>query len=327
MTKAVNHVIQVSKTGGTEVLHFEALPVPQPGPREVLIRQHAVGVNFVDTYFRSGLYKFPSLPGIPGMEGAGTVEAVGHDVSHFRPGMRVAYANALGAYAEFRTISEDRLVQLPDTIGFETAAAVMLRGLTVHMLLCQVHKVQKSDTVLVYAAAGGVGQLMCQWARHLGVRVIGVTSTAEKAELARASGASEVIIGTEGLPEKVSELTQAAMVPVVYDSIGRDTFETSLKCLAPKGLMVSYGNASGPVTGVDLGLLAKYGSLFVTRPVLWTYIDNTQAFRSAAAKLFALLECGEIKVDIGQRFALKDVAKAHDALQSGKTTGSTILTL
>lgn len=259
------------------------------------------------------------------MEGAGVIEAVGTDVTDLSPGMRVAYAGVVGAYAQYRTIAADRVVVLPDSVSCQMAAAVMLRGLSAHMLLRQVYPVREGETILVYAAAGGVGQLLCQWGQHLGARVIGVTSTPEKAELARACGASEVIIGTETLVQSVRELTGGAMLPVVYDSIGRDTFEISLSCLAPRGLMVSYGNASGPVTGVDVGTLGAHGSLYLTRPALTTYIARTSDLRASAAELFSMLEQGVLRPSIGQHFALTEATQAHRALESRKTTGSTIL--
>lgn len=321
----MNTVIRVHEYGGPEVLRLESLPVPTPAPNEIVLRQEAVGVNFIDTYFRSGLYKFPALPAIPGMEGAGTVTAVGADVQGIQPGIRVAYPATPGGYATYRAIAADRVVPLPDAIGFDTAAAIMLRGLSVHMLLREVHRVQLGEDILVYAAAGGVGLLMCQWARHLGARVIGVVSTEAKAELARANGAADVIIGTENVADQVRDLTDGRMLKVVYDSIGKATFETSLSCLAPRGLMVSYGNASGAVTGVDVGTLAAHGSLYLTRPLLMTYIAQRPALLHAARELFGLVEKGVIKPLIGQSFALKDAAQAHIALESRKTTGSTIL--
>ncbi|MFS8370017.1 quinone oxidoreductase family protein [Acetobacter indonesiensis] len=325
MASEPNIAIQIQTTGGPDVLQPERLPIPTPAKGEVLLRQEAMGVNFIDTYFRSGLYKLPAFPATLGMEGAGVVEAVGEGVTSLSPGMRVAYAGVLGGYAHYRTIAADRLVILPEEISSETAAGVMLRGLSVHMLLRQVYDVKKGDPILVYAAAGGVGQLMCQWGRHLGARVIGVTSTPEKAELAKSCGASDVLIGTDNLADRVRDLTGGSMVPVVYDSIGRDTFEASLNCLAPRGLMVSYGNASGPVTGLDVGTLGSHGSLYLTRPSLMTYIANPAELQTSAKALFALLEQGVLKPSIGQRFNLKEAAKAHEALESRQTTGSTIL--
>ncbi|MFS8367259.1 quinone oxidoreductase family protein [Acetobacter oryzifermentans] len=327
MASDLNTVVRVHHTGPPDVLRVETLPVPQPQKGEVLLRQEAIGVNFIDTYFRSGLYPFPTLPAIPGNEGAGVVEKVGEGVQHLRPGMRVAYAGALGAYARYRTIAADRLVVLPDAIPFEIAAAVTLRGLTAHMLLRQVYQVRTGQDILVYAPVGGVGQLVCQWARHLGVRVIGVTSTEEKAAIAKACGAADVVIGISDLPARIRELTDGKMVPVVYDSIGRDTFETSLNCLAPRGLMVSYGNASGPVTGVSVGTLSVHGSLYLTRPSLMTYIADRKELEAGAQELFAMVEQGVLKPAIGQRFLLAEAEQAHRALESRSTTGSTILTV
>ncbi|AZV40293.1 quinone oxidoreductase family protein [Komagataeibacter xylinus] len=321
----MNTVIRVHDYGGPDVLRVETLPVPTPGPGEVVLRQEAIGVNFIDTYFRSGLYKFPALPAIPGMEGAGTITAVGEGVSGLQAGMRVAYPATPGGYATLRTIAADRVVVLPPDITAQTAAAMMLRGLSVHMLLREVYRVQPGDDILVYAAAGGVGLLMCQWARHLGARVIGVVSSPEKAALAKANGAADVIIGTDTVAEQVRTLTEGRMLPVVYDSIGKATFEASLSCLRPRGLMVSYGNASGAVTGVDVGTLASHGSLYLTRPMLMTYIATRPALEHAARELFALVEKGVLTPRIGQSFALKDAAQAHIALESRKTTGSTIL--
>ncbi|NSL91304.1 quinone oxidoreductase family protein [Acetobacter syzygii] len=320
-----NQVVRVHQTGGPDVLLPEFVSVPLPHRGEVLVRQEAIGVNFIDTYFRSGLYKFPDLPAIPGMEGAGVVEAVGADVVGLSVGDRVAYAGVLGGYAQYRLIAADRLVILPDGLSTEVAASVMLRGLSAYMLLWQVHRVREGESILVYAPAGGVGQLLCQWGHYLGARVIGVTSSEHKAQIARACGAADVLVGMDNLPERVRELTQGAMVPVVYDSIGRATFETSLSCLAPRGLMVSYGNASGPVTGVDVGVLAAKGSLYLTRPTLSSYIGTRPALEAAAQELFAMLEQGALRPAIGQRFALAEAHKAHEALEAGTTTGSTIL--
>ncbi|MFE8871681.1 quinone oxidoreductase [Acetobacter persici] len=325
MNDEANTVIRVHAPGGPGVLSVEHQPVPRPARGEILLRQEAIGVNFIDTYFRSGLYKFPSLPAVPGMEGAGVIEAVGPDVQDLTPGMRVAYAGVLGGYAHYRTIAADRVVVLPESVSCRTAASVMLRGLSAHMLLRQVYPVRKGESILVYAAAGGVGQLVCQWGRHLGARVIGVTSTQEKADVARACGAADVLIGTDNLPQRVQDLTNGAMVPVVYDSIGKDTFETSLDCLAPRGLMVSYGNASGPVTDVDVGTLGAHGSLYLTRPTLMTYIADKAELQASAAELFRMLEQGVLKPAIGQHYTLTDAAQAHRALESRKTTGSTIL--
>lgn len=317
--------IRIHDYGGPEVLQLETLPTPVPGRGEILIRQEAIGVNYIDIYFRTGLYKVPSLPAILGMEGAGVVMAAGAGVTDFEPGDRVAYPTALGAYGECRTIAADRVVLLPPDISFDIAAGCMLRGLTAHMLLREVHAVQPGETILVHAAAGGVGLLVCQWARHLGVRVIGVVSTEEKGELARQNGAADILIGHDNLAARVRKLTDGAMVPVVYDSVGKDTFVASLDCLAPRGLMVSYGNASGEVTGISVGMLATRGSLYLTRPGLTTYLAQRSALLAGSKELFDLIIQGVLTVRIGQRFALADAGAAQTALESRGTTGSTIL--
>jgi NADPH:quinone reductase len=317
--------IRIHDYGGPEVLKLETLPNPVPGRGEILIGQEAMGVNFIDIYFRKGVYKLPTLPSIPGMEGAGTVLAVGADVIDLAPGDRVAYPTALGGYAECRTIAADRAVPLPPEISSEIAAACMLRGLTVHMLLHEVYAARAGETILVHAAAGGVGLLMCQWARHLGVRVIGVVSSEEKGELARQNGASDILVGYDNLAARVRKLTDGAMVPVVYDSIGKDTFVASLDCLAPRGLMVSYGNASGEVTGISVGMLATRGSLYLTRPGLTTYFAQRPVLLAASRDMFDLIAQGVLSVRIGQRFALADAAEAQRALEARATTGSTIL--
>ncbi|NVN10145.1 quinone oxidoreductase family protein [Nguyenibacter vanlangensis] len=317
--------VRIHDYGGPEVLTLDMLPDPVPGRGEILLRQEAIGVNFIDIYFRKGIYKLPSLPAVPGMEGAGVVEAVGADVAGLAPGDRVAYPSALGSYAELRTIAADRVVTLPPDIGFDTAAAAMLRGLTVHMLLQEVYQAKAGETILVHAAAGGVGLLMCQWARHLGLRVIGVVSSEDKGELARQNGAAEILVGHDNLAARVRKLTDGAMVPVVYDSVGKETFVASLDCLAPRGLMVSYGNASGEVTGISAGMLATRGSLYLTRPTLATYIAQRPALLKGAAALFDMIGQGALAVRIGQRFALAEAAAAQQALEARATTGSTIL--
>ncbi len=321
MTRAV----RVHAYGGPEALIWEELPRPSPGQHEVLIRQEAVGLNFIDVYYRTGLYKLPTLPSVIGMEAAGTIEAVGSAVTLWQPGDRVAYPTQLGAYTGYRTIAADLVVRLPDAIDARTAAAVMLRGLTVQALLRQVHRLETGQTILVHAAAGGVGLLLCQWAAHLGAVVIGVVSTERKAELVRAHGAAHVIVGLDDLPARVKRITGGALLPVVYDSVGRDSFTASLDCLAPRGLMVSYGNASGEVTGVALSQLAQRGSLYVTRPKLMTFIARRASLEQAAAELFEVLTSGAVRVEIGQSFPLSQVADAHRALEARATTGSTVL--
>ncbi|HEX3982894.1 MAG TPA: quinone oxidoreductase [Acidisoma sp.] len=321
----MSHAIRVHATGGPDVLAWEQVPTPEPGPGQVLISHAAIGVNFIDIYFRSGLYKTP-LPMTPGMEAAGTVLRVGPDVTDVAEGDRVAYvAMPLGAYAERRVMPADRLVKLPDSIGFETAAGMMMRGLTAQFLLHRTYEVSRGDTILVYAAAGGVGLVMCQWAKHLGATVIGVVSTPEKAAIAQAHGADHVLLADEDIPARVHDITNGAMVPVVYDSVGKDSFAASLDCLAPLGIMVSFGNASGAVPPVDISQLMAKGSLFLTRPSLVTYTAKRSSLVSAAADLFAVVEKGIVKIEIDQSFPLREASKAHHALEGRKTTGSTIL--
>ncbi len=321
----MNHAIRIHEHGGPDKLVWEEVPLPDPRPGEVRVRQQAVGLNFIDVYFRTGLYKVPSLPVTIGMEGAGVVDAVGEGVTDVKVGDRVAYAGALGAYAEVRCLPADRVVKLPDDISFTQAAAMMLQGMTAQYLLRRTYKVQPGDTILVHAAAGGVGLILCQWAKHLGATVIGVVSTPEKAELAKANGADHIILTSENLPQRVKEITNGAMVPVVYDSVGRDTFLASLDCLRPLGLMVSYGNASGPVSIPDLGILAAKGSLYVTRPSLNTYTASRADLLATANELFHVVRTGAVKIRVNQTFPLKDAAAAHAALEARKTTGSTVL--
>jgi NADPH2:quinone reductase len=322
----MNHAIRVHEYGGPEALVWEEVPLPAPKPGEALVRHKAIGLNYIDVYFRTGLYKAPALPATIGMEAAGVVEAVGEGVTHVAPGDRVAYATApIGAYAEARSIKADRLVKIPASVTDEQAAAMMLQGMTACFLLTRTYKVQPGQTILVHAAAGGVGLIMVQWAKHLGCTVIGCVSTEEKAALVRAHGADHVVVGTEALPARVKEITGGAMLPVVFDSVGRDTFMTSLDCLAPFGTMVSYGNASGPVAIADIGVLAAKGSLYLTRPTLATYTAKREDLEYCANALFEVVAKGAVKINVNQRFALKDAAEAHRALEARKTTGSTIL--
>lgn len=322
----MNHAIRVHEYGGPEKLVWEEVPLPQPKPGEALIRHEAVGLNYIDIYFRTGLYKAPSLPATIGMEAAGVVEAIGEGVTAVAPGDRVAYATApIGAYAEARTIKSDRLVKLPSSIPSQQAAAMMLQGMTACFLLTRTYPVKAGQTILVHAAAGGVGLIMVQWAKHLGCTVIGSVSTEEKADLARAHGADHVVVGLDHLPQRVKEITEGAMLPVVFDSVGRDSFATSLDCLAPFGMMVSYGNASGAVTLPDLGILAAKGSLYVTRPTLATYTARREDLLSCAEALFQVVMDGSVKVRVNQTFALKDAGDAHRALEERRTTGSTVL--
>jgi NADPH2:quinone reductase len=322
MTKA----IRIHATGGPEVMRWEDVPTPDPGPNEALIRQEAVGLNYIDVYYRSGLYKTPSLPAILGMEAAGKVIEIGSAVTEVAVGDRVAYATGpIGAYTTQRVIAADRLVKLPDSIDFQTAAAMMLQGLTAQFLLRRTYHVRSGDTIVVHAAAGGVGLILCQWARHLGATVIGVVSTPEKAELAQQNGATHAIVGHANLPAEVKRLTGGAMVPVVYDSVGRDTFAASLDCLAPLGLMVSFGNASGPVPPVEVSLLAAKGSLFLTRPSLATYTAKASDLAAGARELLEVVGSGAVVVRVNQTFPLRDAVAAHIALESRRTTGSTVL--
>ncbi len=318
--------IRIHAHGGPEVLSWEDVPTPEPGPGEVLLHHEAIGLNYIDVYFRNGLYKISSLPATIGMEGAGIVWAVGPGVTGLAAGDRVAYAGGpIGSYATERVIAADRLVKLPDEIDFTTAAAMMLQGMTAQYLIRRTYRVRAGETILVHAAAGGVGLILCQWAKHLGVRVLGVVSTEEKAEIARAHGAADVIVGTADIADQVRKLTQGAMVPVVYDSVGRETFMSSLDCLAPLGLMVSYGNASGPVPPFELAVLAAKGSLYVTRPTLATYIASRQDLLAVANDLFDVVLTGAVQIRVNQTFKLADAAAAHQALEARRTTGSTVL--
>ena len=318
--------IRIYETGDESVLKIETISVPSPGKGEVLIQNHAIGLNFIDTYYRTGLYP-TELPSGLGFEGAGEVLEVGEGVTHFKVGDRVAYPHSpLGAYAKFRTLSEHWPVKLPMKISYEEGAAMMLKGLTVQYLFRQTYELQKGDTILFHAAAGGVGLIACQWARHLGVNLIGTVSSKEKGELALKNGATHIInYTTEDVRQRVLEITQGKKVKVVYDSVGKDTWEISLDCLSPRGLMVNFGNASGAVTGVTLNILAQKGSLFVTRPVLGTHIATREKLEAASKELFDLVERGIIKIQIGQKIPLEEVQAAHRDLESRKTKGSTIL--
>jgi NADPH2:quinone reductase len=322
MTKA----IRMFKTGGPEVMEYVDVEVGDPGPGEVRIRHAAVGLNFIDVYFRIGLYPQP-LPSGLGQEGAGTIEAVGAGVADFKVGDRVAYAGRPnGAYAEARVMPADILVKLPDSISFDTAAAMMLQGMTVQYLLRQTYPLKGGETILLHAAAGGIGLIASQWAKALGVTVIGTVSTDEKAALAKAAGCAHVInYKTENFVERVKEITGGKGVPVVYDSIGKDTFIGSLDCLSPRGMMVSFGSASGPVSPFGVSELASRGSLFLTRPSLGSYVATREALNATAGDLFAMVEAKKVNIDINQRYALKDVGQAHADLEGRKTTGSTIL--
>lgn len=322
----MTHAIRIERTGGPEVLQWQAVEVGDPGPGEVRVRNSAVGVNFIDVYHRTGLYPLPLPAGI-GLEAAGVIEAVGAGVEEFRAGDRVAYCHGpTGSYAEARVMPARVLVKLPADIEFETAAAMMLKGLTAQFLLRRTRRLQAGDVALFHAAAGGVGLLAGQWAKALGVQLIGTAGSDEKCELALRNGYAHCInYRTEDLVARVKEITGGKGVSVVYDSVGRDTWERSLSCLQPFGLMVSFGNASGPVPPVTLGDLAARGSLYVTRPTLMTHLADRAAQLEMAAELFEIVRSGKVRPLVGQRFALRDAADAHRALESRGTTGSIVL--
>ncbi len=320
------HAIRMQETGGPDVLRWEEHDPGDPAPGWVRVRHTAVGVNYIDTYHRSGLYPL-ALPSGIGLEAAGVVECVGDGVTRWKPGDRVAYGTGpVGAYSEAANIPADRVVAVPDGVTDEQAAALMLKGLTAWYLLRRTHHVQAGETILFHAAAGGVGLLACQWASHLGATVIGTVGSAAKAELASAHGCAHVIdYSRENFPSRVREITGGRGVPVVYDGVGASTFDGSLDCLAPLGLMVSFGNASGPVPPVDLLRLSLGGSLFLTRPTLMHYTADPAELAAGAAELFGLVADGVLKVEIHQRFALKDAAAAHRELEARRTTGATVL--
>lgn len=318
--------IRFSRTGGPDVLHLENIAMPPPGPGEVRVRHTAIGVNFIDVYHRSGLYPV-ALPSGLGIEAAGIVEALGEGVRGLRTGMRVGYApGPLGSYAEAANIPAGRLVRLPGNVSDETAAAALLKGMTAQYLLTRTFAVNPGDTILWHAAAGGVGLIACQWAKHLGARVIGTVGSEKKIALAKEAGCDHVLLTTDpGWPKKVRELTGGEGVPVVYDSIGRDTWTGSLACLAVRGMMVSFGNASGAAPEFPLGLLAAKGSLFVTRPTIAHYTRDGRELQETADDLFAVIASGAVKIAVNQKFALADAAKAHEALECRRTTGATVL--
>ena len=321
------HAILVKQPGGPEQLAWEKVKVGDPGTGQVRIRQTAIGLNFIDVYHRTGLYPQPG-PFIPGVEGAGVIESVGAEVDGLKQGDRVAYAGPIGGYAEERLIAADRLVKLPDDISDEQAAAMLLQGMTVDMLIRSVWPIHSGDTILIHAAAGGVGLIMCQWAAALGATVIGAVSSDEKAELARAHGCHHPIVySKQDFVAEVDRLTAGKKLPVVFDSVGRDTFVRSLDCLQKRGLMVSFGQASGPVEPFVPNLLAQKGSLYLTRPTLFDYVSTREELERSAASLFDAVRTGKVKVDIGQRFPLSEAAQAHRALEARQTVGSTILTV
>jgi NADPH2:quinone reductase len=324
----MTHAIRVHAYGGPEVMRWEPVETGEPGPGQAKIRHRAVGLNYIDVYHRTGLYPQPSLPFTLGTEGAGEVIAVGEGVTEVAPGDRVAYASVVGAYAEERLISAERLVKLAPGIAYETAAAMMLQGMTVEYLFQRTYQVGPNTVMLLHAAAGGVGLIACQWAKHLGATVIGTVSSDEKAELAKSHGCTHTIVYTrEDFVARTKELTGGKGVDVVYDSIGRDTYPKSLECLKPRGLWVSFGNASGPVPNFDIGVLSKKGSLYATRPTLATYIASHGDLVASAEALFRMVSAEHVRIAINQTYALKDAAQAHRDLEARKTTGSTIFTV
>ena len=322
----MTEAIRIHNTGGPEVMSWEEVTLAAPGPGEALVRQHYVGVNFVDVYHRRGVYKLP-LPSGLGSEAAGVVEAVGPGVTDFQPGDRVACGTGpVGAYAEARLVPADRLVRLPDDIDDRTAACIMLKGLTAQYLLLQTTQIEPGDTILMHAAAGGVGQIACQWAKHLGATVIGTVGSDEKVALARANGCDHVIVYTrENFVERVHEITGRRGVRVVYDGVGKDTFAGSLDCLQPRGLLVMFGQSSGVVPPFDFGVLSVKGSLYVTRPTLGTYAATPEALRRMAGDLFAVVRSGAVRILPPQQFSLREAGAAHAALEARATTGSIVL--
>ena len=316
--------VEITSLGGPEVLALVDLPTPEPKAGEILVRHEAIGLNFIDIYQRSGLYPM-KLPSRLGLEAAGIVEAVGQGVTRFKAGDRVVYCSSLGAYAEANVVPADKAVRLPDSISFETGAAALLKGLTAEFLARRIWKLQAGDWALVHAAAGGVGLILCQWLKSLGIRVIGSVSTPAKAALCLDHGAEVVLTSGEDIAARVREITGGKGVPVVYDSVGATTFEASLASLARRGLLVSFGNASGPAPAVEPLRLSRGGSLFVTRPTLFDYVATTEELDEAAAALFAVIASGAVKIEIGQRLDLADIAKAHSALAARETTGATVI--
>jgi NADPH2:quinone reductase len=319
--------VRVHKHGGPEVLTYEDIDIPAPGKGQIHLKQHAAGINFIDTYFRSGLYPSPvGMPFVAGNEGAGEVTAVGEGVTDIKVGDRVGYVVALGAYAGERNMPADRAVKLPDSISYEQAAGMMLKGMTVQYLLNRTFKVQKGMNILVHAAAGGVGLILCQWANALGANVIGTVGSKEKADLAKANGCHHTILySTENFVDRVKQITNGALCEVVYDGIGKTTFPASLDCIKPLGMFVSFGSASGPVSAFDINLLQQKGSLFATRPTLNTYAAKRADLLDIAADLFKYVGSGQVKIPVNQKYPLKDAQKAHIDLESRKTTGSSIL--
>ncbi|MDB5535092.1 MAG: Alcohol dehydrogenase zinc-binding domain protein [Hyphomicrobiales bacterium] len=322
MSKAVI----IREYGGPEVMAIEDVEVGKPGPGQVKVRNRAVGLNFIDTYFRSGLYKAPALPFIPGNEAAGEILELGKGVRGFKVGDRVGYVSALGSYAQERLVDARILVKLPKAISYETAAGMMLKGLTAQYLLRQLFRVKKGHTILVHAAAGGMGQLLCQWGKALGATVIGTAGSKKKAELAKKAGAKYTILyNDENFADKVREITKGKLCDVVYDGIGKATFPASLDCLKKRGMFASFGSASGPIEAFNIGLLVQKGSLFATRPTLNDYADTPANLNAMARDLFSVVSKGKVKIPVNKRFKMEDVIEAHKALEGRQTTGSTIL--
>lgn len=321
------HAIRIHEHGGPEVLRWEPVEVPAPGPGELRVRHTAVGLNFIDIYYRTGLYQPPGLPFTPGSEAAGVVEEVGEGVAGFKPGDRIAYGSAsLGSYSEQRVVAADRVVPLPESIDDVTAAAMMLKGMTAQYLLRRTYRVQPGDTILIHAAAGGVGKIVCQWAKQLGATVIGTVGSDEKAEQVRQLGCDHAIVySREDFVARVREITDGKGVNVVYDSVGASTFLKSLDCLRPLGMMVSFGQSSGKIAPFDVGLLAQKGCLFLTRPNLFTYTASRADLVATADELFEMVGSGKVHIEVGQRFPLREAAAAQQALEERRTTGSTVL--
>ena len=323
----MSKAILVREHGGPEALRFEDHDPGMPSPGDVLLRHTAIGLNFIDVYFRTGLYPAPNgLPLVPGNEAAGVIEEVGEGVADLKAGDRVAYAGPIGAYSQRRTISADKLVRIPEAISDETAAAMMLKGMTAEYLLRRTFPVKAGDTILYHAAAGGVGLIVGQWAKHLGATVIGTVGSAEKAQIARAHGFDHVIeYKSEDFAPRVRELTEGKLCDVVYDSVGKDTYAGSLDCLRPRGMFVSFGQSSGVIPPLDLGLLSRKGSLFATRPTLFSYIATRDELEKSVAALFAVVSSGAVSIRVDQRYALSEASKAHSDLESRLTTGATVL--
>jgi NADPH2:quinone reductase len=318
--------IRIQRNGAPDVMQLEDVELPPPGPGEAQVRHHAIGVNYLDVYYRTGFYPAPALPFIPGNEGAGDIVAVGKGVKDFKPGDRVAYTSSLGSYAEERNVEVKHLVKLPKAISYDTGAAMMLKGLTAQYLLRQTYRVKEGDTILVHAAAGGVGQILCQWGKSLGATVIGTVGSEDKAKIAKKAGAKHVILyRDEDFAVRVKEITKGAKCAVVYDGVGKATFPASLDCLAPFGMFASYGSASGGIGSFNLALLSQKGSLFATRPTLFTFLADRARLDRMASDLFKVVASGEVKIPVSQKAPLAEAARLHAALESRQTTGSMVL--